>query len=740
MAKNNDFIQFVNCTQAEVPPCVLNDVKRIASMPGVYFDNVFYSYNSSYVVKLVLKLELTTRYNKDTSLVKEKEPVFLEFHLDYPDRVPCAYIGRTDFDFARTPHIYCDKDGLRPICLFRGNGNEWFANMEIEDFIKYLRTWYEDLATDKNIENGDEFEPLRLEGFSGTVFYDYDQLSKEIVNMMFGSHVYKSMLFIYLLKSNVIRITNDNQWLLKSKVVNMKEDVMLGAVCWSSSKDPYDEYDVNLPKTYKGLKAYAAKFGINIDAVSWNIIESYDGNISRFVIILAIRRSKKLIGVNSSFQLVNFEVRCDKNSDGKFILSDASPVIFYAHESPFTKLKAHEMSKLNKDINPSLILAGCGALGSKIGMHLVRAGITNILFSDPDRLNGFNLSRHALLGKSVSHNKADEMKNTADNMFFHEILNTMASHSMVKIVLLDKTLMKSRNVDYILDFTASKVVYNQLVQIKERPSAISAAIYDNGNFGLLICECQKDQLRIDDIFISYLAQYKSDTFISNYLMSEKTQANEPASVISVGLGCNSETFILSDDIISSYASSMSITIKNIFAETCSDGGCWLYKVNSDGSMAVQKINVPTFYVYDIDDWSIRINTQTMKNIVGEANAAGGVETGGYLIGQCNIKNKTIHVIDNIEAPADTEHRGDYVVLGKEGYKKKLSHIECRSGATFGYVGEWHSHPNGPNVFSETDVLEFEAKVSEMNANGGTKPILEVLVTPFGMSYTVLSLI
>jgi proteasome lid subunit RPN8/RPN11 len=739
MAESNDFIQFVKCTQAEVPPCILNDVKRIASMTGISFDNVFYSYNSSYVVKLVLKLELTTRYNKNTGLVREEEPVLLEFHLDYPDHVPCAYIGRTDFDFAHTPHIYCNQYGLHPICLFRGNGNEWFANMEIEDFIKYLRTWYEDLATNKNIVNGGEFEPLRLEGYRATISYDYDQLSKEIEDL-YGRQEHKIMPLVCWRNNKLVRLTNNNQWLLACKFIDLKKDVLFGAVCWSQSSDPNDDYDVNLPDTYDGLKVYANKYGITLD-VAIDSIKNLNNRIpSRFIIILAIRRSKKLIGVNSAFQFVNFEVSCDKDVEGNFSLSDSSKVCFHNHESPFTQRKAHEISNLDNTIEPSLIIAGCGALGSKVAMHLVRSGITNILFSDPDKLSGFNLSRHALLRNSVLCNKADEMKHAADFIFLHETLKTEASHKPVKKILQDKKLLEARHADYLLDFTASKVVYNQLVQIDSRPSAISAAIYDNGKFGLLLCESQDRSLRIDDIFILFLAQYNTDNFISNYLMKEKKLANEPASIINVGLGCNSETFILADDMISLYASAMSITSKSIFENKNGEGGGWLYKANNNGSLVVQKINVSPFYIYDVSGWSIRISEQVMKAIVDQANASKSYETGGYLIGQCNKKNRTIHVIDNIVAPVDTVRREDYVVLGKIGYKKKLSHIERRSGATFGYIGEWHSHPNGPNDFSATDIHEFKKKVSEMETNDGSRPILEVLVAPNGIKYRVLSLI
>jgi len=165
----------------------------------------------------------------------------------------------------------------------------------------------------------------------------------------------------------------------------------------------------------------------------------------------------------------------------------------------------------------------------------------------------------------------------------------------------------------------------------------------------------------------------------------------------------------------------------------------MYIMDECGGLKVQKIEVPQFYCYDVDTWKVRICDKVVDYIVEQTEMAGKYETGGYLIGQCNLKTKTIHVIDTIEAPEDTIHRDDYLVLGKAGLRKKLSQIERRSGATFGYVGEWHSHPNGPCGFSATDFEEFANKAEDMKADGAAKPILEVLVSPVGLTCAVLSL-
>ena len=738
MAVNNDYPQFTECTLSEVPRGVQEDVKRVTRMDGVSFDNMYYRYQDSVVVRLELSLELPTRYDKTTALVRAEEPVYVRFCSDYPDRVPIAYIGRRDFDFDHAPHIYCEtKSGLRPICLFRGNGDEWFANMEIEDFVKHLRSWYEDLASGVNIEDGGEFEPLRCEGYTSTMIYDYERLSDEIDKA--DEQPNEFFLVIYeRLKKKLIRLTGDNNWLLKMPGLE-KKDIVLGAVCKDVSKRCCDGYDVLMPRTYLELQEYAGKHGMEIDAAVSDILGKVDGDTSSFIIILAIRRSKKLIGVNSYYQFVNFEILLDTDDAGEKVLTSTSKVQFHCHQSAFTNKKAHEISNLNMGINPSLIVAGCGALGSKIAMHLVRAGITNILFSDPDTMSEHNLSRHVLFDDSVNKNKASEMGSVSNLMYYHEKFKAEASHKSIKYVLEDVDVMNKRKPDYLLDFTASKVVANQMVNIENRPPAISAAIYDNGKFGLLLCEGNDGVVRLDDLMATFFAQYKTDAFVSNYLMREKGLSKEPANLLNVGLGCNSETFILADDVISLYASSMSITIKDVFAGKYPDGGCWMYICDDDGSMKVHRIKVSQYNCYDANTWKVRVSEQAFEDIVEQASVAGRYETGGYLLGQCNLKTKTIHVIDTMEAPEDTVCRDDYLVLGKKGIRKKLSQVERRSGATFGYVGEWHSHPNGPNEFSATDYEEFNKKAEEMVAEGTRKPILEMLVSPVGMGCAVLAL-
>ena len=178
------------------------------------------------------------------------------------------------------------------------------------------------------------------------------------------------------------------------------------------------------------------------------------------------------------------------------------------------------------------------------------------------------------------------------------------------------------------------------------------------------------------------------------------------------------------------SSKLAQVIEQIPKDVLYDFCCSYAQEHEELAMAL----VNEFWRPEKDDYRSMVQQCLMQT-----EMAGKYETGGYLIGQCNLKTNTIHVVDTIEAPEDTIHRGDYLVLGKAGVKKKLSQIERRSGATFGYVGEWHSHPNGPCGFSATDFEEFANKAEDMKADGAAKPILEVLVSPVGLTCAVLSL-
>ena len=113
------------------------------------------------------------------------------------------------------------------------------------------------------------------------------------------------------------------------------------------------------------------------------------------------------------------------------------------------------------------------------------------------------------------------------------------------------------------------------------------------------------------------------------------------------------------------------------------------------------------------------------------------ESGGMLFGVIRPGALTISFATPAY-PDDKRSKTEFIRRDKR-HLRVLDSVRRRFGGTIGYLGEWHSHPNGPNWFSVVDFEEFANKVEEMRAEGATKPILEVLVSPVGLRCAVLAL-
>jgi hypothetical protein len=116
-------------------------------------------------------------------------------------------------------------------------------------------------------------------------------------------------------------------------------------------------------------------------------------------------------------------------------------------------------------------------------------------------------------------------------------------------------------------------------------------------------------------------------------------------------------------------------------------------------MQTQTITVAPFEVIQaINDpsWSIRFKAGILDQITIDAHKAKRKETGGVLVGIANYKTKTIHVVDLISAPPDSRANSVCFFRGHQGLPEQIDKVNMGSGGQLGYIGEWHSHPLGPN--------------------------------------------
>ena len=413
-----------------------------------------------------------------------------------------------------------------------------------------------------------------------------------------------------------------------------------------------------------------------------------------------------------------------------------SLVVFQKHIEPLSISKALEVSGNKYDLG-KLVIAGCGALGSKFIMHLIRSGYTNMILFDNDDFSAHNLVRHSLLPQQVGKNKAVALKDVAEEFYKFDDLKKIIPVPINAELLIEPFL---RDANWFLDFTASKSFLNYQIKNlnEETPANIcKATMLDNGKLGVLFIEGKNRNPRLDDLFVLTNDLYKQYPFISQYLQDEYDRSKQDSTIINVGVGCNSETTILSDEIVSIHSAVFYGVIKNEYERKSfkDNGYIFINRIDTENGFKIESfsfVDSPLIATTLYNGWEIRMKPEIAVKMKSEMGIAMPHETGGVFIGTINKKNRTIHVTDMISAPSDSQSSNVTFYRGIKNLPEEIDNIKRLSGQVFGYIGEWHSHPFGPNRLSPQDMKEVNRHLKEFRELSNPMPLFIMLVTPHGL--------
>ncbi|WP_262249866.1 ThiF family adenylyltransferase [Parapedobacter soli] len=708
-------------------------------------------------VPIAVDVELPSLGNFDGLDIRPKEPVLLVFDKqDYPTKAPAVYSDRLDFPKDRLAHLYIAKNGRPPaFCYVRENSDDWYANKRINDLLIRISNWLRDAVTGNLTEDGSQFEPLRLEGYSGTNTYDYDMLSNIVHkkasfvsghNWTIGlfdqakDQVSGSFQLVEIVTPGNMDKVMEAYRKEKEKQKDDKDKrfYRYGFILWADDDQTYEKYNIDLPTNWETFKKYCETFKIPYNDLEGIISDGDTNHYAYFPVILAIRRPKNLIGFSSNIEFVNlkFCLYTDDVSEGKLI--NNIPISFQAHNQPLTPEKAQHISGYSSFVDGKGVVFGCGALGSKVTLHLARSGQTNFTLIDPDHLSPHNLVRHSSGGEYVGSNKAFALAEVIRKLYPTEELPLLSVPSYKEGRFEKKeTFDKCR---WIFDFTASDAFFNRLVLAESFKKAriFSASISDFGNLGILLKEGKSRNPRIDDLQVYLYSCSMSDEKISSWLKREREAKANNNLVVRVGVGCNSETTILSDEKISAHGAFVAAVLKREMADSIdSQAKIKLHRITEDSDYQVEtdSIDVKPFDVLTaVNDssWTIRFKDGLLDKIKKTAAKKRNRETGGSFLGAVNYKTKVIHVTDLIDAPPDSEGNQICFYRGHSGLSQKISMVIEKSGGQIGYVGEWHSHPQGPNCLSDVDMASVNRFKKELSELVTPLPVFLTVVAPVGI--------
>jgi hypothetical protein len=734
--------------------CAIQDIKVLLNKRKL--DILEWDANSV-AINIVLNIEIPPRGCYQNIDIRKKEPVLIVFNkASYPYKAPRAYSDRLDFPKNNLAHLYVSRDGKpAPFCLTRGNINEWFAEKEIRDYVFQIKSWLSDAASGELATDSNQYEPLRLEGYSGTCVYKYKEFA-DYVNSKQGTISNKGFIlglfyetqaqteknaasFRFLgfveTQDDVEKVFKNNLGLTGEKHIDKWQ---YGIILWDKNHTIQEEYLVELPSCYEELYQFCKNLNMDISAA----IEIYCGYAistkrSHFPVIVSIKRPYNIIGYNSDIEFVNFVVTVSLDEINTRQLNADSRVVFQSHIEPLSIAKSREVSGFKNNLG-SLIIAGCGALGSKIVMHLMRSGHTNMLLLDGDSFSAHNLVRHSLFPEQVGKNKAMALKNVAELFYkYDNVEDDLIALPIDADILTNPKILDEAK--WFLDFTASKSFFNHQIKNITKTSAniCKATMLNNGKLGVLFIEGEKRNPRIDDLLVLTYDLYRQYPFIAQYLQDEYERSKQDSTIVNVGVGCNSETTILADEVVSMHSAAFCSVIKNEYDRKSFNENGFIFINNIDTNNGF-KIESFSFVIKPLitatlpNGWEIRMKPEIAIKMKSEMGIAMPRETGGIFIGIINKKNRTIHITDLILAPSDSKSNEVTFYRGINGLPEEIDKIKNLSGQTFGYIGEWHSHPFGPNGLSQQDMKEINIHLKELRELPNPMPLFIMLVTPDGL--------
>lgn len=708
----------------ELSPALLEAVQQIKNYYSIQEIKVL-EFNSFYVaVPINIPVSIPTRGTVNNIDIRKVEPMLLKVSLvSYPYEMPSLLSDRKDFPRNQLPHLYATpKDKPAALCLVRNSRNEWFANKMILDLIALGEEWLYKAATNQLLEDGNEFDPLRLENYYGYHIYKYS-IMKEIVDqkikflpvapfsvvLSYGyKKEYQNLNGLTYRSLSVIPYINKDEILKAISTDSDDSAPLLSIVLWHDGDEVENTYCTDFPTKYGELRAFFLQRGIELEKVLFAYKKAGCHLRNGIPIIFAIKRPRKLVGYDGNYEFLNFLIMAKSTALEK--IPDEIDVKIQSHIEPFSQEVARKVSGQIR--NTKTLFLGAGSLGSKMIIHEARSGNLNVGVVDGDDLLQHNLVRHSLFSNRVGLNKAMAVINEIESMFESDDRKGLAKFDFpVNLVASNKLT------DYkvIIDTTASIDTLNWLVNEKlSKVTIVRGEIADEGKLGLLYIEGSERNPRIDDLVNFTYYQALRDKEIRSWRIND---SKREIFNLSVGLGCSSTTTILGDDTISLHASLFSKVVYQYGVNSQKKEGLIYLNKIADGPVPTAKTEFKLVKPFDSykclcnSGWEIRLCAGLADKMISLCNAKKNKETGGVLVGMCNYKTKVIHIFDIIVEPRGSSGTYCGFIRGSIGLPAEINSIKEATGNVIGYIGEWHTHPMNLENLSDRDLATVKELIS-----------------------------
>ena len=697
-------------------------VAALRSHPQVHLVSEPTQVDSFIFVTTEIRVNLPSRAADGESAtgVRAMEELVFRFPTTYPMEGPVLFL-RKNFPTA-LPHINPHKAGNRvPPCVYQGSLNDLLHAAGFEAIVDQAVNWLERAASGQLMDLQQGWEPTRR-GDSKVLFdFDADAMLAALPRtdapaLIPARYVQIDGDILVRLspgKSERTLFTQDVHTAGRERLLFHGDTPVLVAMApWAGENARvFDLYQPDTVHDLSSLSRRADELGADAKALL-SQLESICSQSSMMAsipkswpwpgdfvvgIILAARRPVHLIGSSRDIEFIPYLLRLPRSAAKPDITQAQLLPAYHVHRlSP--KLLAHTSGFEKADLTQRIAILGCGSLGSKIALHLGRAGFGQLTLVDNESLMPHNLARHA----AVSTDPQDKTMNLGG-------LIASLGHVQVKvestdiISLLGDDAKLEQVVDtstrLILDTTASAQV--AVAATHSRPLAkvagrfVRSMMYNRGAVAVVLLEGTARQPRCDDLLAQLFRLCRMEPALGSTIRGDASDLTE----VFVGDNCRSITMPMPDSTISRGAAVVAMQIERWLL-----GGVPAHAVLAVGLEGRDGIGM-SWRSYAVDPvaelpaqgdggWNVRVGANVVEVIAREAARYGRLETGGALLGHIDYFGRTIVIAEVIDAPVDSIREPSRFVLGTQGLQQQLLQASNDTLGYLHYIGTWHTHPMG----------------------------------------------
>jgi tRNA A37 threonylcarbamoyladenosine dehydratase/proteasome lid subunit RPN8/RPN11 len=716
-------------------------------------------------IEVDVAVQLPSRSRRDgvsATGVRATETCVFVFEADWPLFAPKVFL-RTDFPL-NLPHINPHREGaLVSPCLFEGSVDELLHRFGLDAVVDQLIVWLNKAASGTLLDLEQGWEPTRRDSCPSTIVFSAEKVAAAapadgtVLTVPAGYVTINDGLYAII----NAELTAQAEPVFYQRAYSDKSNKWgIGRTAAFIARAPMNEGRPHVVENYQPetvvdlatLLSRAAELGIDSHALA-QVLDSYYGRSifdtkqdSRSwvhglyaIVILAVQRPASLIGSpGRSVEVLPYVVRYELNKQSLLEKTTTVHPAFHAHAlSP--ELLARTSGIPSAVTSQSLVMLGCGSLGSKLAMQLGRAGFGAMTFVDNEFMSPHNAARHALIEKDevlVPPRKAALMKAAFESLSHSR---SRAFDADAVTLLVDPEQFSAtvpQDAALIVDATASLQVLAaeaQSAALSQSPARlVRIVMYGQGRCVVALLEGHGRVGRIDDL-TAFL--FERCRHVPELRASVAGNTSEPTRIF-VGDNCRSLTMPMSDAVVSRSAALAGLQLERWLVDGIPKEAmlCAGIAGADDLGMAWTRTELGSTTVLNVADdggWSIRILHPVVEAIRADAIRWGNRETGGALVGRTSFENRTITIAGIVNAPPDSIRKATRFILGTNGLVQNLRTANETSLGYLVFIGTWHSHPKG-GAHSSID----RSTLHGIAEDAGGLPAVSLVWTPAGLTCAV----